>query len=384
MILSLLLGACIISAVVWVTMLLMPARWRMTEQWEITEASTTPISHWPRLSVIVPARNEAESLPVTLPSWLHQEYPESEIILVDDESSDDTSGCAMSIAKDHNRVIQVIKGVPPLPGWAGKLWALEQGVKASSGEWLLFTDADILHKRGLWRQIVAKALIEQRDMVSMMALLDTSGAWSRLLIPAFVYFFHFLYPFKQVNDRYSKLSAAAGGCILISRCALDKIGGIASYRNAWIDDLALARRVKGMRLSLSLSLTKSVVSIRSYQQLGDIWHMVARSAFAQLKYSWLALAGTVLGLSILFIAPIIGIYISVITAKVGYSVALPSIIAFLSMSATYMPILKFYRLGVWRVVTLPYCGTLYLAMTVSSAFNHLAGRNSWRGVRTQN
>lgn len=382
MILSLLMSACIISAVVWVALLLMPARWRMSEQWEISEVSTASISRWPRLSVIVPARNEAESLPVTLPSWLNQEYLESEIILVDDESSDNTAGCAMGIAKGRNHVIQVIKGTSPPPGWAGKLWALEQGVKASSGEWLLFTDADILHKQGLWQQIVAKALIEQREMVSMMALLDTAGVWSRLLIPAFVYFFHFLYPFKHVNDRRSKLSAAAGGCILISRYALDKIGGIARYRNAWIDDLALARRVKSMHLSISLSLTKSVVSIRSYQQLSDIWHMVARSAFAQLKYSWLTLAGTVLGLSILFIAPIIGIYVSVITVKDAYSVALPSIIAFLSMSATYMPILKFYRLGVWRAFTLPCCGTLYLAMTVSSAFNHIAGRSSWRGVRT--
>lgn len=382
MILSLLIGACIISAVVWVTMLLMPERWGMTEQWEITEASTTPVSRWPRLSVIVPARNEAESLPVTLPSWLNQEYPESEIILVDDESDDNTSGCAMGIAKGYNRVIRVIKGAPPPPGWAGKLWALEQGVKVSSGEWLLFTDADIHHKQGLWQKIVAKALIEQREMVSMMALLDTAGVWSRLLIPAFVYFFHLLYPFKRVNDRHAKLSAAAGGCILISRCALDKIGGIASYRNAWIDDLALARRVKSMNLSISLSLTKSVVSIRSYQQLSDIWHMVARSAFAQLKYSWLTLAGTVLGLSILFVAPIIGICVSIITAKDGYSVALPSLIAFLSMSATYVPILKFYRLGVWRAITLPCCGILYLAMTMSSAFNHIAGRRSWRGVRT--
>lgn len=374
--------ACIISAVFWLALLLMPIRWQMSEQWEISEVSTVPISRLPRLSVIVPARNEAESLPVTLPSWLNQDYPESEIILIDDESTDNTAECAMGIAKDHNRIIQVLKGAPTPPGWTGKLWALEQGVRASSGEWLLFTDADILHKQGLWQKIVAKALTEQREMVSMMALLDTGGVWSLLLIPAFVYFFHFLFPFKRVNDRRSKLSAAAGGCILISRCALDKIGGIASYCNAWIDDLALARRVKSARMALSLSLTKSVVSIRSYHKLSDIWNMVARSAFAQLKYSWLMLAGTMLGLSILFIAPIIGIYVFIITANGACSLMLPSIIAFLAMAVTYLPILNFYKLGVWRAFTLPFCGTIYLAMTVSSAINHVAGRSNWRGVRT--
>jgi len=373
--------ACIISAVVWVALLLTPARWRMSEQWGIPEESTAQISRWPRLSVIVPARNEAGSLPATLPSWLNQGYPESEIILVDDESSDNTAGCAMNIAKEHNRAILVLKGSPPPPGWSGKLWALEQGVRASSGEWLLFTDADILHKHGLWQKIVAKALTEHREMVSMMALLDTGGAWSRLLIPTFVYFFHFLYPFKRVNDRHSKLSAAAGGCILISRCALDTIGGIASYCDAWIDDIALARRVKDSRMALSLSLTKSVVSIRSYQQLSDIWNMVARTAFAQLKYSWLMLAGTTLGLSILFVAPIIGIYVF-ITANGTCTLMPPSLIALLAMAVTYLPTLHFYRLGVWRAFTLPFCGALYLAMTVSSAINHATGKSSWRGVRT--
>lgn len=245
------------SAIIWIVLLLMPVRWRMSERWETS--STLPLinSPWPTLSVIIPARNESASLPVTLPSWLEQDYPESEIILVDDESSDGTAECAQGILARTNHMMRILNGTPPPPGGTGKLWALEQGVRTSSGEWLLFTDADIRHNSNLWRGLVAKAQVEQRELVSLMALLDTEGFWARLLIPAFVYFFHFLYPFGKIQDMRSGTSAAAGGCILVSRQALNRIGGIESYRDAWIDDIALAKRIKRAGMSLTLSLTKS-------------------------------------------------------------------------------------------------------------------------------
>lgn len=200
---------CGISAIIWLMLLCMPVRWRMSERWETSESMCTTISQWPTLSVIIPARNESASLPLTLPSWLAQDYPKSEIILIDDESSDGTAECANGISAQAGRSVTIIRGTPPPSGWTGKLWALEQGVRATTGEWLLFTDADILHSKNLWRGLVAKALGEQRAMVSLMALLDTQGFWARLLIPAFVYFFHTLYPFKMVRDLLYNVSAAA-------------------------------------------------------------------------------------------------------------------------------------------------------------------------------
>ena len=375
-----LLSVCAASTLTWLTLVFMPVRWRMSERWEVVDSSHAHISKWPSLSVIVPARNESASLPLTLPSWLNQDYTESEIILIDDESSDGTEECANDIAARSDRKIQVLKGSPPPPGWTGKLWALQQGIIASSGEWLLFTDADIHHCPNLWRGLVARALAEHRDMVSLMALLDTNGVWSRLLIPAFVYFFHVMYPFGKVRDSRSSTSAAAGGCILISRYALDKIGGIAGHCNAWIDDLALARRIKSEGLSLSLSLSKSVESIRSYSRLSDVWNMVARTAFSQLKCSWLALAGTVLGLTILFLAPVVGICMF-IAGAVSLTTAILSSLTLLVMSVTYIPMLRFFGLGIYRAITLPIVGTLYAAMSVSSAVNHLSGRYEWRGIR---
>ncbi|MBU6392520.1 MAG: glycosyltransferase [Planctomycetes bacterium] len=373
---------CVLSAIIWLTLLLMPIRWCMSERWEAANPSHVPVSRWPRLSVIVPARNESASLPITLRSWLDQDYPSSEIILIDDESSDGTAECAKGIAAQYGHTMHILNGTKPPPGWTGKLWALEQGVKVSSGEWLLFTDADICHSQNLWRELVAKAVTEHKAMVSLMALLDTNGVWARLLIPAFVYFFYFMYPFEKVSDSQSRTSAAAGGCILVSRSALDKIGGIVGHRSALIDDLALARRIKNTGLPISLSLTKSAVSIRPYCKLGDVWNMVARTAFTQLRRSWLALFGTVLGMIIMFMAPVAGIC-AFIAGAVSHNIILSSVIALLSMAITYVPTLCFFGLGVWRAFTLPFAGMLYVAMTVSSAVNHLLGWQVWRGVRTK-
>jgi hopene-associated glycosyltransferase HpnB len=374
--------SCALSAIIWLVLLLMPMRWSMLERWEATDPSHIPVSQWPSLSVIVPARNERASLPITLRSWLDQDYPDAEIVLTDDESSDGTAECAKSIAARSGRTINILNGVKPPPGWTGKLWALEQGIAASSGEWLLFTDADICHSPNLWRGLVAKALTEHKAMVSLMALLDTNGIWARLLIPAFVYFFYFMYPFEKVCDFRFRMSAAAGGCILISRNALGKIGGIAGHRNALIDDLVLAKRIKNAGLPISLSLTKSAVSIRSYRRLCDVWNMVARTAFTQLRCSWLALFGTALGLAIMFMSPVAGICVF-IAGTVSHNVILISIIALLSMAITYVPTLRFFDLCVWRAFTLPFAGMLYAAMTISSAINHLLGRQMWRGVRTE-
>lgn len=374
------LSVCSASALFWLMFLFMPVRWRISELWESPEYPSSLSSHFPRLSVIVPARNECNSLPMTLPSWLAQDYPEPEIILVDDESTDGTEECAKNIASQSNRTVRIIKGTKPPPRWTGKLWALQQGINVSSGEWLLFTDADIHHCHNLWRGLMTKALSEKRDMVSLMAFLDTKGIWAGLLIPAFIYFFHFMYPFRKVGDLRSKISAAAGGCVLISRKALDKIGGIAGYSDSLIDDLALARCIKGAGLSISLSLTRSAVSIRPYSRLSDVWMMVARSAFTQLRCSLVALFGTVVGMSVLFIAPMAGILVFIVKA-VSPVIPIVSCATLIIMAGTYLPTIRFFRLNVSRVFTLPISGIFYMAMTVSSAINYFSGRHVWRGER---
>jgi len=352
----------------------------MSTRWEALNDNDSSNMQLPFLSVIIPARNESTSLPMTLPSWLQQDYPNSEIIIVDDESNDDTVACAKKIAGQSNRSVKIIHGTPKPESWTGKLWALEQGVRIASGEWFLFTDADIYHNQNVWKHLVQTALKEKKDMVSLMALLDTQGKWAELLIPAFIYFFHQLYPFPDACNNKSRTAAAAGGCILVSRRSLEKIGGLAGHSNAWIDDIALAKRLKKAGFPIALYFTQSVISIRPYLLLRDIWHMVARNAFTQLNYSWFALMGTFFGMSVMYVAPVAGVF----TFMRNPIISLISLVTLFLMALTYYPTIRFYKQRSWRSLTLPIAGALYLAMTLTSAINHLKGHRHWRGTRNNN
>jgi len=328
-----LLIICAVSAFTWLIIILMPPRWKMSECWGPYSNLFKISTELPSLTVIAPARNESKTLPLTLPSWLNQDYQKSGIIIVNDNSSDNTAECAKAIASNSNKNVQIINGTEPPSGWSGKLWALQQGINVFSGEWLLFTDANILHNQNVWSGLVSKVLSEQHAMVSLLALLNTHGIWAGLLIPTFIYFSHFLYPFKKVKYLRTGIAAADGGCILISRHTLKRIGGIEAYHDAWIDDLALAKLLKQAGFSISLSLTKSVISIRPYRKLSDVWNMIARTAFTQLRYSWFALFGTDVGMSILFLAPLFGIIVSIINSFPVIGVL--SFLAFIFMSITY-------------------------------------------------
>lgn len=341
--------------------------------------STDPAS-WPTVVAVVPARDEAAILPQTLPTLLGQEYPgELTIILVDDESSDGTAEVARRLAAgfgDPDR-LTIVAGQPTPPGWAGKVWAMEQGFgHAGQADLVLFTDADIGYAPGTLRKLVAAA--GDRAITSQMALLRCESRAERLLIPAFVYFFAQLYPFRRVNSRRSRVAAAAGGCMLVRREALVAAGGLARISVARIDDVALA----GLLKSCWLGFTTEVVSLREYTELSHVWDMVARSAYTQLRYSPAALAGTVLGLAWLYLVPPAAIVAGLALLAGGSApwLAVTGLAAWALMSATYLPMLALCGLSPLRSVTLPLIATLYAGMTISSARRHLAGRGGeWKG-----
>jgi hopene-associated glycosyltransferase HpnB len=269
-------------------------------------------------------------------------------------------------------------GDPP-PGWTGKLWALRHGIgQAGEVDYLLLTDADIAHAPGSLRALVEAATANDLDLVSQMARLRVHTAWERLIVPAFVYFFAMLYPFRLVNRPRSRVAAAAGGCSLVRRAALERAGGLTAVRGAVIDDVAIARMIKRAGGRIWLGLADEATSVRPYPRLADLWQMVARSAYAQLRYSILILAGTVLGLSLVFLVPV--------GAAVGGLVAGDAVIAgigaatWLIMAATFVPMLRYYDQPVALAFTLPFTATLYLAMTVDSARRHWLGRGAaWKG-----
>lgn len=344
---------------------------------------------WPDVAVVVPARDEAQVLPLSLPSLLAQDYPgRAEIILVDDGSEDGTGALARELAGLRGGLpLTVISPGDPEPGWTGKLWALRHGIALArergredgrEPEYLLLTDADIAHAPGSLRALVAAARTHHLDLVSQMARLRVASAWERLVVPAFVYFFGQLYPFRWVNRTGARTSAAAGGCVLLRTEAAVRARVPDSIRQAVIDDVSLAGAVRRSGGRIWLGLAEGVDSVRPYPRLGDLWRMVSRSAYAQLRHSPPLLAGTVVGLALVYLAPPLTLCAGVLS--VDGAAAWAGGLAWAVMTATYLPVLRYYRQPLWLAPLLPFTAVLYLLMTVDSAVQHYRGRGAaWKG-----
>ncbi|MFD0023956.1 glycosyltransferase [Streptomyces sp. NPDC058382] len=340
-------------------------------------------AHWPSVAIIVPARDEADMLPVSLPSLLAQDYPgEAEIFLVDDGSRDGTGDLARALSVRHGGLpVTVASPGEPEPGWTGKLWAVRHGIalaRAREPEYLLLTDADIAHEPDSLRELVAAAGPGGFDLVSQMARLRVESVWERLVVPAFVYFFSQLYPFRWVNRAGTRTAAAAGGCVLLRTEAAVRARVPESIRQAVIDDVALARAVQDSGGRIWLGLADRVDSVRPYPCLTDLWRMISRSAYAQLRHNPLLLLGTVLGLALVYLAPPVTLVAGLLAPN--SAAAWTGGVAWIVMAVTYMPMLGYYRQSLWPAPLLPFTALLYLLMTVDSAVQHYRGRGAaWKG-----
>ncbi len=356
-----------LSTLSWVVFALMP--WRPWSNREVLDVMDTGDGEevLREITVVIPARNEAEVIQQTLRSIVEQ-GPGLRIVLIDDNSEDVTVEKARQMRISNLRIIQS----SPLPaGWSGKLWALEQGRQRVTTPYTLLLDADIRLARGM-----VKALREKMDQqgvpfVSLMAVPSMSGGWEKLLMPAFVYFFKVLYPFQRVNSRHASVAAAAGGCILVESRLLSHISGFESIKSAVIDDCTLARRVKSQGFGIWLGLTHSVKSGRSPQRLQEIWDMVARTAFAQLHHSVGLLVLCTLVMLLVYQVPVIAVVSS------NNLIRSLSVGSFVIMFLTYVPILRFYHRSLTWALSLPLIAALFLAMTWTSAIRY------WRGERTR-
>ncbi len=358
----------------------------------------------PTVCVVIPARNEADVLPITVRSLLQQDYPgEISIIVVDDHSTDGTADVARAAAqalhpdRSQGRSLQVLQAAPLPSGWTGKLWALEQGtqlaMQQSDWDFLLLTDADIEHDRLNLRRLVTKAKSDDLELASVMVRLRCESFWEKFLIPAFVFFFQKLYPFPWVNDPHKRTAAAAGGCILIRPVTLKRIGGIAAIRQALIDDCALAQAVKAKSNHPSsqtprhdspsngriwLGLSTSTRSLRPYPDLKTIWDMVARTAYTQLYYSPLLLVGTLFGMILIYLLPPLITMGGAITGH--WNIAGVGLVTWGLMAIAYWPTVRFYGLSAAYALCLPAIAFFYTLMTLDSAIRHWRGQGgSWKG-----
>ncbi|MGF1497702.1 MAG: glycosyltransferase [Elainellaceae cyanobacterium] len=394
----------VLSALIWVYLLGFRGQfWRATPH---LEAAEIPVpSPMRSVCVVIPARNEADVLPVTVRSLLTQDYAGAiSIILVDDHSTDGTATVAQETAQAINaqrsepRSLEVLTAQPLPVGWTGKLWALEQGTQLALGrsprpDYLLLSDADIEHAPHNLAHLVAKADADQLDLASIMVRLRTDSFWEKLLIPAFVFFFQKLYPFRWVNDPQNSMAGAAGGCLLLRPDALERIGGIAAIRQALIDDCALAQAIKRQPAKelpppahpsnplihpIWLGLSSQTRSLRPYPDLKTIWDMVARTAYTQLNYSPLLLLGTILAMTLVYLVPPVSAIAGLLFGSKVMAIA--GGLAWLLMTVAYWPIVRFYQCSPVFAGCLPAIALLYTLMTLDSAIRHWQGRGgAWKG-----
>ncbi len=382
--------AVIFNLIIWIYLLIFHGKFWLADQ-RLLPTSETEIENMeysPSVSVIIPARNEAQLLRVTLNSLLIQDYPGIlKIILVDDCSQDNTVNIGKFFDQKGNNCtkLEVISGADLPSNWTGKLWAINQGIKyikqqTLTPDYFLLTDANIEHSSTNIRQLVVKAEQENLALVSLMVKLQCESLAEKLMIPAFVFFFQKLYPFKWVNNSQKSTAAAAGGCVLIRHQVLDEVGGIEVIKNALIDDCSLAKAVKqkSTNKKIWLGLTLETKSLRSYPDLMSIWNMVARTAFTQLNYSPFLLLVTVIAMKLVYLIPSLGIILGVIFG--WWEVVAIALLARLLMFLAYLPIVRFYQLSPIYAMGLPTVALIYTLITIDSAWRHWRGQGGyWKG-----
>ncbi|HEU4617315.1 MAG TPA: glycosyltransferase [Gammaproteobacteria bacterium] len=402
---EILVGIAAAAAAAWALLLLLPWQPHRTRERLESEGVTAGLAD---VAVLIPARNEARQIGRVLRA-LARQGPGLEVLVVDDESTDGTAALCRALAAELGTssadappelatelgtssadaasvfplALRVLEGAPLPSGWAGKLWALEQGFGRVDRRYTLLLDADIELAPGFVPALRAQAARTGASLVSVMATLSCRHAWERLLVPAFIFFFKLLYPFALVAS--GRRAGAAGGCMLVETSALRAAGGFAALRGALIDDCTLARRLerRGARLYLGMSL--SARSLREYARLDEFWVMVARTAFTQLRYSSVLLVATSAVMLVAFAAPFAALAaglagLAQVAAPAGSTapaLAAVGAAAVLFMSAAYLPVVRFYRLPWYWAATLPAAAALFLAMTWSSALNY------WHGTRAK-
>ena len=363
------MGLAALALVLWAYMLF--GRSRFWQSGPVLEPTVGP-DPAPSVAVVVPARNEAEQIELAVRSLVSQDYlGPLHVVVVDDGSEDGTGALAQAAGGDR---VQVVHGKPRPAGWTGKLWAVAQGIAAAGdSDFVLLTDADIVHERQHVTTLIAQAERHRLDMVSEMVRLRCESFAEHALIPAFVFLFQMLYPFAAVNDPTQAVAAAAGGTILVRRRALDRIGGVEAIRAELIDDVALARAIKpGGRIFLGHSILAE--SIRAHPRLADVWRLVARTAYLQLRLSPKLLAGTVAGMTLLWLAP-------PLPTIFGHGAApILGAITWTASAVSVLPTLgRFGASPIWAAA-MPLIALFYTAATIASAVDHWRGRGvSWRG-----
>ena len=362
---ELLFLATMLGLLIWATILLLPSRpYSTRESLAVLSAEKTTLSE---VTVLIPARNEASTITETLAALKAQDS-QLKVILVDDQSTDNTIKYANSAKLDN---LLILSGAKLPKGWSGKLWALEQGRKYVQTRYLVLVDADIILKPGLIKAILTKAKKNDIKLLSLMAHLRMSSFWEIILMPAFIFFFKLIYPFRLSNSSNSKIAAAAGGCILLETEILKELGGFKSIQNALIDDCSLAKKIKQNGYRTWVGLTHSATSIRHYDKLSIIWKMISRTAYTQLNYSLSLLLLCAILMIITFVIP----YVAILQTQP--IIIIIGLVTLCIQTICYFPILRYYSVNRTYVLLLPFAAMFYLLFTLSSAYSYYFNKGAF-------
>lgn len=356
-----------ISAFIWIALLLLPWRpWSTRERLRISDPQSDRELH--EITALIPARDEAMCIADTLRK-LASQGQFARIVVIDDQSDDGTGEIARATLIPN---LTVVAGSPPPAGWSGKLWALAQGLQYCKSNYVLLLDADIGLQPGTVPALLSHVETNQLDMASIMANLHMEQFWEKLLLPPFVYFFKLIYPFALAGSPGSRVAAGAGGCVLLRTDKLLEIGGFAALKDAIIDDCTLARLIKESSGRIWIGLSNDARALRPYQNLPDIWNMVARTAYTQLRYSRALLIGCTLLMVLSYVVPVVALFSESNNALLGA-------IALTAMLGSYLPTVRFYGLPAYWALTLPAAAVMFLAMTWTSAIRYARGeRSRWK------
>jgi len=362
----------LLSVVIWVWLLVGHGAFWRSRPVRGAAYPTRPL----KVTVVIPARDEAEHIADTLRSLLIQQFNgELKIVMVDDNSSDGTGALARELAVTDRR-LSVLDGEPLRTGWTGKMWAVSQGLRQTetlAADYVLFTDADIVHGPGHLASLISRAERDQLSLVSEMVRLRCESLAERATLPAFVFFFQLLYPFRWVCDPERTTAAAAGGTMLVAQEALRRVDGVNRISRALIDDVALAREIKRGGHRIWLGHGEQVISERRYAGFSDVWKMIARTAYVQLGYSPWVLIGTCVGMLLVYVEPVLASLFA--TGALRWAGA----VCWTGMAIAFQPTLWRYRRSPAWGLLLPVIGLFYLMATVSSAVRFYQGRGGqWK------
>ena len=335
-------------------------------------------SRFPRVSVLVPARNEEDNIGACVRSLLNQQYPDFEVLALDDNSTDGTWQVLSQLASKDDR-LRAIKGDALPSGWFGKHWACHQLSQAAEGELLLFTDADTLHHPCALSDAVAALLARKADLLTAFPREEVVSWGERLTVPLFPWFIiSFLPLFIAYRVRDPSFSATVGQFMLLRRDAYEQIGGYKAIRHEAVDDVALGRRIKAQGLRWRMINGRERIRCRMYHSFREAYRGFAKNLFAGFGYKILKFALVWLLLGLVFLQP-------VVVLAIGATGALSSLSMVLAFAAVVVSLLIWgasnlcFRFPMYLTLIYPINMIVALAIATGSMVFALTGRADWKG-----